>query len=121
MSIITESINVPIFNFDFTVIIYENDEEILEFFDNAKFDIEIEEHLGFLLNEEDMTYLVLRSGEYNSINYPTPGIIAHESKHLVNQIFKEIRQKLDVDNDEVECYLLGWIVDEVAKIKSKLS
>ena len=43
----------------------------------------------------------------------TPGIIAHESKHLLNYIFKYNGLKLDLDNDEAECYLLTWIVNRV--------
>lgn len=43
----------------------------------------------------------------------TPGIIAHEAKHVVNDIFKSIGMKLDVYNDEAECYLLGWVVNRI--------
>jgi len=45
--------------------------------------------------------------------YPTPGIIAHEAKHLVNNIFIDISHELDPYNDEPECYLLGWIVNRI--------
>lgn len=43
----------------------------------------------------------------------TPGIIAHEAKHIVNNIFSHIGQDLDVNNDEAECYLLSWIVNRI--------
>ena len=43
----------------------------------------------------------------------TPGIIAHESKHLLNYIFKYNGLQLDLDNDEAECYFLSWIVNRV--------
>lgn len=43
----------------------------------------------------------------------SPGIIAHESKHTVNSIFKSVGMKLDEYNDEAECYLLGWVVNRV--------
>ena len=39
------------------------------------------------------------------------GAIAHESKHITNYIFSNIGAMLDPENDEPECYLLGWIVD----------
>jgi hypothetical protein len=51
----------------------------------------------------------------------TPGIIAHESKHLLNRIFKYYGIRLDVDNDEAECYLLTWIVDRVHKSVRKFN
>ena len=41
------------------------------------------------------------------------GTVAHESMHVVGLIFKDIYAKLDIDNDEPFCYLLGWIVDKV--------
>jgi hypothetical protein len=43
----------------------------------------------------------------------THGILAHEAKHIVNVIFKNCGVKLDVENDEPECFLLGWVVDEL--------
>ena len=46
------------------------------------------------------------------------GDIAHEAKHIVNRIFRDRGQLLDSANDEAECYLLGYIVNE---IHSKIS
>lgn len=43
----------------------------------------------------------------------SPGTIAHEAKHTVNNIFGHIGQDLDINNDEAECYLLGWIVNRI--------
>jgi len=42
-----------------------------------------------------------------------PDVVAHESKHAVNMIFKGAFIELDVHNDEPECYLLSWIVKQV--------
>lgn len=42
----------------------------------------------------------------------TPSIVAHEACHLVNRIFKDVGIELDLENDENQCYLLGWIVNE---------
>lgn len=41
------------------------------------------------------------------------GTIAHEAKHIVNYIFDDRGIKLDTDNDEAECYFLGWVVDRI--------
>jgi len=52
-----------------------------------------------------------------------PGIIAHESKHVVNLIFSWHGVKLSITNDEHECYLLGHIVNRchnaIKKYKKK--
>ena len=48
------------------------------------------------------------------------GSIAHEAKHVVNNIFRQRGIELDLNNDEPECYLLGWVVDQICKyIKKK--
>lgn len=57
-------------------------------------------------------YLIFLKNDSNE------GIIAHECKHVVNYIFKDIGQQLDLDNDEAECYLLKWLVNTTIKIKN---
>ena len=42
-----------------------------------------------------------------------PEIIAHESAHVVNRLFKEVFIDLDYDNDEAFCYMLSWVVKQV--------
>lgn len=42
-----------------------------------------------------------------------PAVIAHESAHIVNRLFKNIHIDLDYDNDEAFCYMLGWVVKQV--------
>jgi len=41
------------------------------------------------------------------------GTVAHEAKHIVNNLFSRVGIELDYDNDEAECYLLGWLVDVI--------
>jgi len=59
----------------------------------------------------------------NSRDYPviftnkiTPGIIAHEAKHIVNKIYKDLDIVLDRSNDEPECYLLSYIVNRIWEV-----
>jgi hypothetical protein len=42
-------------------------------------------------------------------------LIAHEVVHLVNFIFKRIGVKLDIDNDEPQAYLTGWLFSQIEK------
>lgn len=42
-----------------------------------------------------------------------PGEIAHEAKHLINQLFSWHNYKLSVTNDEFECYYLELVVDKI--------
>lgn len=50
----------------------------------------------------------------------TNKIIVHESKHIVNRIFTAIGQELDLENDEVECYLLEHIFEILTNELDKL-
>lgn len=43
----------------------------------------------------------------------SPGAIAHEAKHFINRLFKLRGVKLSRTNDEAECYLLTWAVDQI--------
>jgi hypothetical protein len=45
--------------------------------------------------------------------------IAHESLHLTSFLFIRKGIKPDVDNDEPQAYLLGWLVGEIYKVYLK--
>ena len=45
-----------------------------------------------------------------------PSIIAHECLHTTTAILRDIYAKLDMDNEEPQCYLLGWIVEKVHSV-----
>lgn len=45
----------------------------------------------------------------------TPDVIAHEAVHVVNIIFKRVCIQLDIDNDEAQAYLTGWVVKQLTK------
>lgn len=107
-----KNIKIPIYNLWFTLVIYKNTEEIEKFFAeiNYKPEIDITQFDGGILTYNDKCYFLLEEGV-------SPGVIAHEAKHLVNHVFTNIHCELDRYNDEPECYLLGWIVDEIHKNK----
>lgn len=50
--------------------------------------------------------------EKNSLNNE---IIAHECIHIVNLIFLDIGMKLDLDNDEAQAYLTGYLFSKCEK------
>jgi len=45
--------------------------------------------------------------------------IVHESKHIVNKVFEYIGQRLDVVNDEAECYFLQWVFEKAHSTHKK--
>lgn len=44
------------------------------------------------------------------------GIIAHEALHLVRFIYEGINANFSLENDEHQCILLEWIVNEIYKV-----
>ena len=59
------------------------------------------------------TYPVLFSGKI------TPGLIAHEAKHVLNNLFLDLGIKLDLRNDEAEAYVLCWLVNRIWEVYIK--
>jgi hypothetical protein len=58
-----------------------------------------------------------RKGNYvAAFENTNAGIVAHESLHIVNFIFKDRHISMDLDNDEPQCYLIKWIVDKITKV-----
>lgn len=53
------------------------------------------------------------------IEKPTNKIIAHESIHLVNKIFRDRGIKIDYGNDEPQAYFMGWIFKEIEQFFKK--
>lgn len=46
-------------------------------------------------------------------------LLAHEAVHVCNFIYENIGAKLDIENDEFQAYLIGWIVDEMLNFLNK--
>lgn len=104
----------PLYGNGFTLIVYEHSSELIESVPDYDFDKQSVADLdGCVFIHNDITYIAFRWVVIGGVQYPTPGIIAHESKHLTNNIFIDINHRLDLWNDEPECYLLQWIVDTV--------
>jgi len=62
---------------------------------------------GFVFKKDNDNYLIAFESEKID-----KSIIAHESCHLVNLIFKDCGVNLDLENDEPQCYLLEWVFNQ---------
>lgn len=66
----------------------------------------------------------LRDRKYNRylvlINRNTHNIIAHECLHVVNFILYDHGITIDTKNDEVQAYLLSWVVKQCYKARRKV-
>lgn len=52
---------------------------------------------------------------------PDHNLVAHEIVHIVNWIFKFSNMVLDLDNDEPQAYLTGWVTNVVYKALYKFN
>jgi hypothetical protein len=98
---------------------------------NVKLTVFFDKDLSYI----EKTYRTVSLSNYGAITMKSPfnfyhyivafthveeGIIAHEVVHLVNYIFKDKGLKLDVDNDEAQAYLTGWLYDKIKQIINKI-
>ena len=103
---IKETIIIPIYNIPVDIIGYESKKEV-----NKKSpEYELLNRIGCVYKTENIVLV------YNLFHKLSIGEIVHEIKHVVNEVIIEIAAKLDADNDEYECYLLQYLVDEILKI-----
>ena len=47
-------------------------------------------------------------------------VMSHEAVHIVNYIFRAVGINLDLNNDEAQAYLHGWIVNEIDKFLKQI-
>lgn len=102
-------INIPIYHGKLVMVQTDDWKEI-----NTKYGFNIDngfDAITFKLNNKKGV------AEYYAVFHhnPAPKIIAHETVHIVNQIYIDRQMKLDPDNDEPQAYLTGWIVGEIHK------
>lgn len=77
---------------------------------NPKFDIN--QYESFVTFQNEVIYIFVRSKT-------DAGVIAHESIHIANYIFKHANIEFDINNDEPYAYLMGWVVEEIHKAIKK--
>lgn len=110
-------ITLPIFGVKIVAIFYNDIHKFQHKYKKYLGDYVIENYDGlcFVDTAKQNFYIALDTSK----NHPSPGLIAHECKHLINFIYVHIGQKLDPVNDELECYFLGYLVDKINKLLNK--
>jgi hypothetical protein len=103
------SFKIPIYFGTFTVVIADSISDGLK---ALGADVNADEtQCAITLRRDHLHYaIIILEGEIQR-----PGVIAHESKHLVNYVFEDRGIRLCVDNDEAECYFLTWVVNTFYK------
>lgn len=112
-----KTLKTPLYGTKFTIVLYDSPDELKDEFNDIDFSHEIHEIDGSVFVKNNELFIMFWIDEKSNIS---SGVIAHEAKHLVNKIFIDICCELDRYNDEPECYLLGWVVDEIHAFKNEI-
>ena len=102
-----KNINIPIFRLKLKIVVVDNIEEALEI--NPNIDTEADSLV--IDNNNGTATIVIASNDMS--------IIAHECLHVKNAVWNRIGYSPNPLNDEVDAYLLDYIMTEVLKVVEK--
>ena len=93
------------------IVCVENQDKVKKFAVDKGLDmLENNDYDGLLIHKGRSVYIVIHKDT-------SAGDIAHECIHLMNYFYKIIGQELDVNNDEMYCYQVGYFVDEAIEFQ----
>lgn len=97
-----KKINIPIFNYKLTIVIFDKWEEVEHLFDGGPEPRAIvESHYGASLV---------------AVNSKRGSSIVHEAEHIKNNIWDFIGYRPQRDNDKVDAYLITYIYDKIVDV-----
>lgn len=102
-----KNINIPIFRLKLKIVVVDDIEEALEINPN----IDTEANSLVIDNNNGTATIVIASNDMS--------IIAHECLHVKNAVWNRIGYSPNPMNDEVDAYLLDYIMTEVLKVVEK--
>lgn len=102
-----KTIKIPLFTPCKITFVQENDFESIAKKHNV--DGSVENYLGYAFRKKEFHYYVVVT------NPCKVSILAHEIKHAINFMLEDIGIKLDTYNDELECYLLEYVIEQACK------
>ena len=102
-----KTINIPIFRLKLKIVVVDDIEEALEIDTN----INTEADSLVIDNNNGTATVVIASNDMS--------IIAHECLHVKNAVWNRIGYSPNPLNDEVDAYLLDYIMAEVLKVVEK--
>lgn len=93
---------IPIFNYKLTIIIYDLWNEVSSLFDDGPEPRAVTKH----------TY----GAALVAINSKHGSSIVHEAEHIKNLIWDYIGYTPQIDNDEVDAYLIKYIYEKIVEV-----
>lgn len=110
MIISKKSFKIPIYGGMLTVYVLDNISDI-----QKKYNLIIPEHADACLFRQPnySGYYVIA---YERSVIKNHGIIAHEALHFTHKLLDDRAFTPDFENDEVECYLIEWAINNIHKV-----
>ena len=102
-----KNINIPIFRLKLKIVVVDDIEEALEI--NPNIDTEVDSLV--IDNNNGTATIIIASNDMS--------VIAHECLHVKNAVWNRIGYSPNPLNDEVDAYLLDYIMTEVLKVVEK--
>ena len=102
----TKKIKIPIYGDKWIIIVCNDLNKVLKKY-NIEGDIT---HVDGFCYSKDGTHITAFLKKHL-----THDNIAHECVHLLNDIYSFNEVKLDINNDESQAYLMGWLVKQLYK------
>ena len=102
-----KNINIPIFRLKLKIVVVDDIEEALEI--NPNIDTEADSIV--IYNNNGTATIIIASNDMS--------VIAHECLHVKNAVWNRIGYSPNPLNDEVDAYLLDYIMTEVLKVVEK--
>ena len=103
MKITITNVEVPLYFSTLQIVIAKNLNKALK---KMKIKDHAEDYEAFVIVKRHKSIVFIKPSA-------TIGTIAHETVHVVNNVFKNASVQLDIDNDEPQAYLTKWIVDKI--------
>lgn len=100
-----KKINIPIFDYKLTIVIFDKWEEVEHLFDGGP------EPRAITKSQYGASLVAVNSKRESSI--------IHEAEHVKNAIWEFIGYSPQVDNDEVDAYLLTYIYIKILEVFRK--
>ena len=98
-------ITIPIFEYKLTIVIFDDWEELRSYLPEEEFEIEAR---AITLSTYGASLVAINSKRGSSI--------VHEAEHIKNHIWDFIGYRAQVDNDEVDAYVITYIYEKITDV-----
>ena len=98
-------ITIPIFEYKLTIVIFDDWEELKGYLPEEEFEIEAR---AITLSTYGASLVAINSKRGSSI--------VHEAEHIKNHIWDFIGYRSQVDNDEVDAYVITYIYEKITDV-----